>query len=449
MVKMFSKKEIIQLKEKKIQKQRFDYSWVIVGLCFLVIFTSMGLCSSGRTLYLTAITEALGIPRSAFSLNDTFRYVTTTIINLFFGSLIIRLGTKKMLCIGFLCLIGFALINATTTHLIGFYFAAILLGIGISFTGTTMISSTVHKWCKKNKATITGAILAANGLGGAIAVQILSPIIFQEGNPFGYQISYKLVACVLAVMFILVVILYKEPPRENVGEKTDNTAGKKKVRGEGWIGMEYADIIRKPYFYISLLATFMIGMTLQGLNGIAVPHMYDVGLDIEYVALLTSISGIMLSFSKFLTGWIYDRIGIKWSMNICLTSAFLAVFALVFLGNTPAGRVIAAGRTVFQAIAFPLETVMLPIFVTEFFGNKAFDKLTGIFVAVSAAGFALGAPFGNICFDIFGDYKLAFLIFAILMVFVTVMLQYVLVAAKKDRVKILEEYEKEKALIDA
>ncbi len=434
---------------EELHRRKFDYSWVIVGLCFLVIFTSMGLCSSGRTLYLTAITDALGIPRSAFSLNDTFRYVTTTIINLFFGSLIIRLGTKKMLCIGFLCLVGFALINATTTHLIGFYFAAILLGIGISFTGTTMVSSTVHKWCKKNKATITGAILAANGFGGAIAVQILSPIIFQEGNPFGYQTSYKLVACVLAVMFILVAVLYKEPPRERMAEKTDTAAGKKKVRGEGWIGMEYNEIVKKPYFYLSLVATFMIGMTLQGLGGIAVPHMYDLGLDVEYVALLASVGGILLSFSKFLAGWMYDRFGIKWSMNICLASAFLAVLALVFLGNTLVGRIIAAGRTVFQSIAFPLETVMLPIFVTEFFGNKAFDKLTGIFVAVSSAGFALGAPFGNICFDIFGDYKLAFLIFAILMIIVTVILQYVLVAAGKDRKKILQEYEETRVLMEA
>ncbi len=429
------------MEEKKLHKFKFDYSWVIIGLCFLVIFTSMGLCSSGRTMYLTAITNALNIPRGAFSINDTIRYVTTTIINLFFGALIIRLGTKKMLCIGFLCLIGFALINATTTHLIGFYFAAILLGIGISFTGTTMISSTVHKWCKNNKATVTGAILAANGFGGAIAVQIVSPIIFQEGNPFGYQTSYKMVACVLTVMLILVAVFYKEPPRDGVAKKSDVPAGKKKARGEGWIGMEYEVAIKKPYFYLSLIATFMIGMTLQGLSGIAVPHMYDVGLSVEYVALLTSISGILLSFSKFSTGWMYDRIGIKWSMNICLTSAFLAVFALVFLGNTPVGRVIAATRTLFSAVALPLETIMLPIFVTEFFGNKAFDKLVGIFVAVSSAGFALGAPFGNICFDIFGDYKLAFLIFAILMVIVTVILQYVLVAAKKDRVRILKENE--------
>ena len=64
-------------------KKKIDYSWVIVALCFIAVCTSMGLCSSGRTMYLTAITDALNIKRSAFSLNDTFRYVTTTVMNLF------------------------------------------------------------------------------------------------------------------------------------------------------------------------------------------------------------------------------------------------------------------------------------------------------------------------------------------------------------------------------
>lgn len=32
-----------------------------------------------------------------------------------------------------------------------------------------------------------GFVLAANGLGGALAAQVVTPIIYQEGNPFGYR----------------------------------------------------------------------------------------------------------------------------------------------------------------------------------------------------------------------------------------------------------------------
>ena len=81
------------MEESNLQTRKFDYTWIIIGVCFLMVMISLGFCSSGRTLYLTAITGALGISRGAFALNDTFRYVTTTIVNLYFGRLVYRFGT--------------------------------------------------------------------------------------------------------------------------------------------------------------------------------------------------------------------------------------------------------------------------------------------------------------------------------------------------------------------
>ena len=120
-------------------KIKFDYSWVIIAICFLMIMTSLGLCSSGRTFYLTAITEALNIPRGAFSINDTFRFVTTTILNLYLGKFIAKFGTKKLIIVGFLSLIAFALLNSVATNLITFYIASIFLGVGLTFAGIILL----------------------------------------------------------------------------------------------------------------------------------------------------------------------------------------------------------------------------------------------------------------------------------------------------------------------
>lgn len=427
-------------------KKKFDYSWVIVALCFIAVCTSMGLCSSGRTMYLTAITDALNIKRSAFSLNDTFRFVTTTIMNLYFGTLVNKFGTKKLICAGFVCLISFALINSFAEHLIMFYIGGILLGIGLSWTTTTMMSAVVNVWCTKNKGAITGAILAANGLGGAVAVQILSPIIFEEGNPFGYRNSYRIVALVLAIVLALIIVFFKERPKG--AEKTLVPLKKtRKVRGTGWIGMDYKVARKKPYFYLALLCMMFTGMSLQGLGGISTPHMYDLGFDKGYVATLMTISSLSLMGSKFLAGFMYDKTGIKITMNVCLLSSFVSLITLVTLTNTPIGRVIALVRIVFGAIALPLETVMLPLFASELFGNKSFAKIMGIFSAASTAGFALGAPFANLCFDLFGNYNVSFIVFGILMLFVTVAMQFVVRSASRDRA-IIESSEAE-ALVSA
>ena len=119
------------------------------------------------------------------------------------------------------------------------------------------------------------------------------------------------------------------------------------------------------------------------------------------------------------------------------------MFSLVFLTNTSFGKVLVFSRMIFGAIALPLETVMLPLFASEFFGNKSFDKFVGLFVSASTAGFAIGSPLGNVCYDIFGDYKIAFMIFAILMLFVAVALQFALAAANRDKKVILEKMSRE------
>ncbi|MBR6728918.1 MAG: MFS transporter [Clostridia bacterium] len=424
--------------KNKFKDVKFDYMWVIIGICFLMVAVTLGLCSSGRTLYLTAITDALGLSRGAFSINDSCRFITTTIINIYFGKMVYRFGTKKLICAGFVCLIAFAMINSFATKLITFYIGSVFLGIGLSWTSTTMVSTIINRWCKSNRGTITGAVLAANGIGGAIAVQILSPIIFQEGNPFGYRSSYHLVAIVLFITLILVAILYREQPK---GEESNPliVSKKHKARGTGWVGMDYAVALKKPYFYLVLLCIFFTGLALQGLSGIAVPHMYDVGISIEFVALLTSMSGILLATAKFSIGFLYDRFGMRITMDLCFICALFSVFGLIFVGDSLLGRTIASVRTVISSFALPLETVMLPLYVSDFFGNKDFEKFTGVFVSANYAGYALGSPFGNACYDIFGNYNLAFIVFGIMMIFVTVSMQYVAAAANRDKKTILNE----------
>lgn len=421
-----------------MKNKKLDYTYVIIAICFLMVGASLGLCSSGRSMYLTAITDALNLQRGAFSLTNTIRFLTSTIVNLYFGTLVARFGTKKLMCSGFVCLICFALINSFADKLYIFYIGSVFLGVGLSWTGTSMASTIVNRWCTSNKGTITGAILAANGLGGAIAVQILSPIIFSEGNPFGYRNSYHIVAVVLAVILAIICIFYKEKPK-NSKPQSEISPKKRKVRGAGWVGMDYSLAIRKPYFYITAVCIFLTGTGLQALSGITIPHMYDVGLSKEYVATISSFSSILLMITKFTTGFTYDRFGMRFSMNVSLVCSFMSLLGLILITNTPVGRGIAFVRTIFGAFALPLETVMIPLYVSELFGNKAFDKILGIFVSVNYAGFAIGSPLGNVCYDIFGDYKIAFFVFAIVMIFVTIAMQYTLTAANKDKKLILGE----------
>jgi len=63
--------------------------------------------------------------------------------------LIAKFGAKKLILAGFASLIASMLIYSQSTNVFGFYIGGIFLGIGLSWTTTTMVGSVINKWCKK------------------------------------------------------------------------------------------------------------------------------------------------------------------------------------------------------------------------------------------------------------------------------------------------------------
>ena len=418
----------------KTKTTRYDYKWVIIALCFLMVFTCLGFCSSNKSIYIGAITDSLDMKRSAFALSDSSRFIATAVINLFFGSLVARFGTKKLICAGFLCLIFSMLINSFATSVPLFCIGGIFLGIGLSWTTTTMVGAVVTKWSKENKGTIMGAILAANGLGGALAAQIVTPIIYEVGNPFGYRNAYRLVALILAVVGALIMVLYKEKPKNHDDSKAE--VSHKKSRGQSWVGVEYSKAIKKRFFYTALICIFFTGCILQSVNGIAGAHLKDSGLDVGYIATVLSVNSVALTVFKFLTGFVYDKFGIRITTLMCFIAAIITMVSLTLIAPTTEGCFFAMVYAIFSSLSLPLETIMLPIYAGELFGEKSFNKIMGIFVSVNTAGYAVGGVLMNGVYDIFGSYIPGLLVSTVLISCVCIILQFVLTTAHKYRKEI-------------
>lgn len=415
---------------------KFDYKWVIIGLSFLMVMISLGFCSSTKSLYIAPVTSALGIRRGAFSLNDSFRFVTTAIVNIFFGFLVSRYGMKKLIMAGFASLIASQLVYSAATNVFVFYIGGILLGLGFALTGTTMVGCIVNRWCRESKGKIMGAVLAANGIGGAIAIQTITPII--ESGVFGYRLAYRLSAVILLAVCILMLLFFREK-NANAGEGTE--APKRKLRGHDWVGIEYSEAIKIPYFYGAIICIFLTGFVLQGVNGVAAAHMKDVGIDPTYVGTVLSIHSLILALAKFATGYIYDKFGLRIAMNFCSVTAIVVMILLAVLTNSQMGRIFAMLYGLLSSFALPLETIMLPICAGDLFGQKSFDKMLGIFVSANVMGYALGAPAINAVYDIFGSYRIGFIACAVIMLATIITMQFVIKAGHRQQklVKIQEE----------
>ena len=190
------------------QPKRFHYAWVIFAICFLSVFTSLGFCSSPKSLFLAAITEDLGIPRSLFSIGNSCRFITTAVINLFFGKLVAKFGPRKLIAAGFTCLTLSNLIGAVSNGIFGFYISNVFLGLGLAWSTTSLVGIVVEKWFTSSKGTVMGFILAANGLGGAISSQVLSRIIYAKAD--GWRTAYVVAAVIMVVVGLIIVLLMRK-----------------------------------------------------------------------------------------------------------------------------------------------------------------------------------------------------------------------------------------------
>lgn len=391
-----------------LRKIRNNYQWVIVAAGFLLCFTGLGFCSGNKGLYLAAVTEALNIPRGVYAVSDSLRYVTTSVTNLFFGVLMIRFGPRKLVGAGMAALALSCLVSSLAENVLGIYLGGILLGFGLTFGGTTFVGYIIRRWCKKNQGTILGLVLCANALGTAVTAPWFSSMIYGE-DPFGYRDAYRITSLILLAVGAVLVLVFRDAP------ETNTLPQENKSKSSSWEGITLQQALHKPYFYVACICIFCTGAVLQSVTGVSAAHMKDQGIRADFVATVTSIHALALAAFKFLSGLLYDKKGLRFTVLVCDAAAVIMILLLAMVSASAQGQVIAVAYSILAALALPLETIMLPLIAGDLFGEKEYGKMLGIFVSVNTAGYAVGPLVSNLCFDAIGTYRPVFLIYAAIM----------------------------------
>ena len=409
---------------------KFDYTWVIIATCFFMEFVCMGFGTGNSGIYMTGITDALGFKRSLFSITISLRYMATTFINLFFGALVRKFGIRKMVATGFVCMLIAAFINSRAESLWMFYLTGIILVFGNALTGTTMGSFIANRWSKKNVGRTTGLVLCANGIGAAVAAQIITPMIYSETDPFGYRDAYKLAFIILAFAAVLVVVLLREKPENGVQIQA---VPEKKEQEISLSGISYDVAKKRPYFYIMAVCVFFTGMILYGISGVKAAHLRDIEMDPAVIATIISLGSLMLTLSKVLVGMACDRFGFRKVMLVCHILTVVSVTLIGLITPTASGTVVAVAAAVLMAFAMPLETIMISLLVKYMYGSASYAKILGVYMAFCTVGFAIGSPLTNLSYDLLGSYVPYFFGSAGLMAVVAIVVQVIFCANTKDK----------------
>ena len=161
----------------------------------------------------------------------------------------------------------------------------------------------------------------------------------------------------------------------------------------------------------------------------------DIGFDPTFVASALSLLSIGLALCKPLVGLFYDCFGIKAATNICLTASLVSKLLLLIITVSPAGKVLAIVHCLLNALATPLETVMISILALDLFGERCFDKTLAVTSSLFAVGHALNPPLLNLSYDIAGSYTLSIIFATIITVIIIVLMNFSIVSLKSKSKK--------------
>lgn len=142
---------------ESMRRPESRYRWVIAGACFLMIFTALGFWQSpqwGCTFPpLRKIWESPAASSPSLTAAATSQRPLSTS---FFGRLILKMGSRVMISLGFLSLIASCLLYSLADSVYLFYLGGCLLGLGLAWTTTTLVGYLVDRWFAERKGTVMG-----------------------------------------------------------------------------------------------------------------------------------------------------------------------------------------------------------------------------------------------------------------------------------------------------
>lgn len=407
------------------------YNWILAAMAFIMIFCSLGLANSTNGLYVAFVTEDMGFSRGMFSVVISLRYIFTSVVNAGYGPINKHLGVRRMVGIGFLLLAVTFMAFSLAQNIIMFYIFGVVWGVAIAFSSTAVASQLVRDWFTSHRGLVLGVVLAGSGIGGAVFYMLVENWI----SHFGWRVSYRISAYVFLCLAILMYLVLRNKPEDIRREAVKAAESVKEAdsgnikNSAGWEGFPMMRLLKMPAFYFTALFVFLSGFLNNPVYTAATAHMRDKGFDTAFIAAVMSSMFLVLALAKVIIGNLYDRLGLAVTLVVCMSANVVGILTLAFMQSNFGAFVFAFSI----AIALPLETLMIPLIVSDMFGSASYKTLVGLFLGLATAGISVGNPVMNYGCDLLGSYTPVLLIYGGIAVVSTVMILACIARVRKYR----------------
>ena len=396
--------------------------WIVITSAILLTLMSLTVFQGLGTV-LVSLERQYGWSRTALSGAFSLARVEGAILGPIEGVLVDRVGTRRMVLIGFILMgLGFVWLSQVDT-LWEFYAAFMTISLGSGLGGWLAIVAMVNNWFEKRRSFAMSIAMSGIHLGG-----LLVPI-------FALSIeNYEFSATTIGVGIILLIVvgpatwIIRSKP-EDMGLAPDGVSVVEESRellgtsdpSEGECDFTVMQALKTPAFWILTVTQISSSVSIVTLALHLVPKLTDMGMTLSSAGTVVLVYTVVALPAQSIAGYLAERLPkiIMISFFLFLQGAGIALIALF-------DNVIMAYLFAFlYGIGFGGRTPLITAIRGDYFGRKAFATIMGVSQFPMNLAMIVAPLFAGYMFDTTGTYIVPFMTFSVLCIFGSALILFV------------------------
>ncbi|MGH9820202.1 MAG: MFS transporter, partial [Pyrinomonadaceae bacterium] len=320
-------------------------------------------------------------------------FLLSGVFSMIGGWLIPKVGLKRLMLGGCVCLGGGLLLHAIAASVWTVYLSRFLMGVSLGFVGVTPNVVLVSNWFREKRGIALGLMLTGTSIGGFLIPIIATPLILV----YSWRTSMLVLSGMVWLILLPALLIF-------VRERPETSARTAEPADEE--GSTLREAIRTPIFWIFGLCAALVFypifvVTQQFILYVQSPR---IGMPLEIAAWLQSALFALSVGGKSLGGFLSDRFTSTRVMLYCAVLMFLSTLVLLDL---------TAQNTLIFLVPFGLgyggTFVLLQRLASDYFGMREYGKILGTIVMMEIGGSFIGGQItGYLADKAGGDYLTAF-----------------------------------------
>ncbi|WP_211750121.1 MFS transporter [Paenibacillus sp. Marseille-Q4541] len=381
-------------------KKKIHFAWwVLLGLALMVGVAKGGVMTAGG-LFLTPVTEDLGIGMGSLSLYFSISSIVTMIFLPIAGKMMGKYDIRLLLIGGVILQAGSFAMFGLMNSVWGWYLFSIPMAIGSIFVTQMAAPVLINNWFKKHNGLAVGITVASGGIFGAILQPMAGNLIASDGWRYTYIFLGVLV---MAVVIPTVILTIRMAPGQKGLQAlgADEVTDENKTQATPAQGIAAA-VARKSTAFYALLLFFFFITSIGSFGQYVAPFAMGIGYDVTFAGSTMGGWSIGVMIGALAFGALSDKIGAR---NTAIFAMALGLVPIALLTTVPENPIIFnIAIAIFGFVVASIGTLG-PLLTTALFGNKEYAQIySSAVIGLAVAGIVALPAYGFIA-QLTGSYS--------------------------------------------